>query len=280
MVAGQAPGSLGWGEAMCSGPLAQLEQIHCPDHELESTSTKSWRETGRAGPPLCHPATYLQALLWCPRALLYLQELAEELMSACQPPAPAEGALEPEPEHVQRKRRSRRKKEEDTDSDDPTRDADFVPSQEVLRAEEEEEEEEEGSDTLFSEASEPELEAPRGHGGRTAATGVRAGAGALPEPLLACVPAPAAPDACAVPQCPCCQGRTTGTGVAHGGGTGPEAAPGEGQWRWEQGQVFWERQQGLCSHWSSGRYRQVLKGSWPPGSSHSGAVCLYPGVVC
>ncbi|NXB57926.1 TF3C2 factor, partial [Struthidea cinerea] len=104
-------------------------------------------------------------------ALLYLQELAEELMSACQPPAPAEGAPEPEPEHVQRKRRSRRRKEEDTDSDDPARDADFVPSQEVLRAEEEEEEEEEGSDTLLSEASEPELEAPRGHGGRTAATG-------------------------------------------------------------------------------------------------------------
>ncbi|NXM45864.1 TF3C2 factor, partial [Gymnorhina tibicen] len=104
-------------------------------------------------------------------ALLYLQELAEELMSACQPPAPAEGAPELEPEHVQRKRRSRRRKEEDTDSDDPARDADFVPSQEVLRAEEEEEEEEEGSDTLFSEASEPELEAPRGHGGRTAATG-------------------------------------------------------------------------------------------------------------
>ncbi|XP_039425622.1 general transcription factor 3C polypeptide 2 isoform X2 [Corvus cornix cornix] len=104
-------------------------------------------------------------------ALLYLQELAEELMSACQPPAPAEGAPELEPEHVQRKRRSRRRKEEDTDSDDPTRDADFVPSQEVLQAEEEEEEEEEGSDTLLSEASEPELEAPRGHSGRTAATG-------------------------------------------------------------------------------------------------------------
>ncbi|XP_048154846.1 general transcription factor 3C polypeptide 2 isoform X2 [Corvus hawaiiensis] len=103
-------------------------------------------------------------------ALLYLQELAEELMSACQPPAPAEGAPELEPEHVQRKRR--RRKEEDTDSDDPTRDADFVPSQEVLQAEEEEEEEEEeGSDTLLSEASEPELEAPRGHSGKTAATG-------------------------------------------------------------------------------------------------------------
>ncbi|NXQ48118.1 TF3C2 factor, partial [Catharus fuscescens] len=100
-------------------------------------------------------------------ALLYLQELAEELMPACQPPAPARGV--PEPEHVRRKRRGRRRKGEDTDSDDPARDADFVPSQEVLPAEEEEEEE--GSDTLFSEASEPELEAPRGHGGRTAATG-------------------------------------------------------------------------------------------------------------
>ncbi|KAM4902839.1 general transcription factor 3C polypeptide 2 isoform 2-T2 [Sylvia borin] len=96
-------------------------------------------------------------------ALLYLQELAEELMPACQPPAPAQGAPEP----GQRKRRGRRRKEEDTDSDDPAQDADFVPSQEVLQAEEEEE----GSDTLLSEASEPELEPPRGHGGRTAATG-------------------------------------------------------------------------------------------------------------
>ncbi|NXG24773.1 TF3C2 factor, partial [Grallaria varia] len=102
-------------------------------------------------------------------ALLYLQELAEELMSVYQPPAPAGEA--PEPEHVQRKRR--RRKEEDTDSDDNARDADFVPSQEVVQAdeEEEEEEEEEGSDVMLSEASEPELEAPRGHGGRTAATG-------------------------------------------------------------------------------------------------------------
>ncbi|XP_063278237.1 general transcription factor 3C polypeptide 2 isoform X2 [Prinia subflava] len=97
-------------------------------------------------------------------ALLYLQELAEELMPACQPPAPAEGA----PERAQRRRRGRRRKGEDTDSDDPAQDADFVPSQEVLRAEEEEEEE--GSDALLSEASEPELEPPRGHGGRTAAT--------------------------------------------------------------------------------------------------------------
>ncbi|XP_058658185.1 general transcription factor 3C polypeptide 2 [Ammospiza caudacuta] len=97
-------------------------------------------------------------------ALLYLQELAEELMPACQPPAPAEE----EPERGPGKRRRRRRKEEDADSDDPARDADFVPSQEGLQAEEEEEE---GSDALNSEASEPELEAPRGHGGRTAATG-------------------------------------------------------------------------------------------------------------
>ncbi|NWI86993.1 TF3C2 factor, partial [Pitta sordida] len=121
------------------------------------------RDTPRAGRPKRRAAKV---------ALLYLQELAEELMSVCQPPAPAEEALEPEPNHVQRK--NRRRKEEDMDSDDPTRDADFVPSQEVLRAEEEEEEaeeEEEGSDALVSEASEPELETPRGHSGRTAATG-------------------------------------------------------------------------------------------------------------
>ncbi|XP_027525285.1 general transcription factor 3C polypeptide 2 isoform X2 [Corapipo altera] len=103
-------------------------------------------------------------------ALLYLQELAEELMSVCQPPAPTEEAPEPEPKCVQGKHRSRRRKEEDVDSDDPARDADFVPSQEVLQAEEEEEEEE-GSDVMLSEASEPELETPRGHSGRPAATG-------------------------------------------------------------------------------------------------------------
>lgn len=35
------------------------------------------------------------------------------------------------------------------------------------------------------------------------------------------------------------------------------AAPSEAQWGWEQGQVLWEREQGL--HWSR---RQVLKASW------------------
>ncbi|NXC24459.1 TF3C2 factor, partial [Campylorhamphus procurvoides] len=115
-------------------------------------------ETSRGGRPKRRAAKV---------ALLYLQELAEELMSVYQPPAPTEEASEPE--HVPRKRR--RKKEEDTDSDDNARDADFVPSQEGLQAEEEEEEEEEGSDVVLSEASEPELEVPRGHSGRTAAAG-------------------------------------------------------------------------------------------------------------
>ncbi|KAJ7426254.1 General transcription factor 3C polypeptide 2 [Willisornis vidua] len=131
---------------------------------LRSSEEGDGLETTRGGRPKRRAAKV---------ALLYLQELAEELMSVCQPPAPAEEA--PEPERVPRKRR--RRKEEDGDSDDNTRDADFVPSQEVLQAEEEEEaeaeeeEEEEGSDVMLSEASEPELEAPRGHSGRTAVAG-------------------------------------------------------------------------------------------------------------
>ncbi|XP_064267444.1 general transcription factor 3C polypeptide 2 isoform X2 [Passer domesticus] len=124
------------------------------DKALGGGEERDGAETPRGGRPKRRAAKV---------ALLYLQELAEELMPACQPPAPAQGAPEP----GQRKRR-RRRREEDADSDDPAGDADFVPSQEVLQAEEEEEE---GSDTLLSEASEPELEAPRGHGGRTAATG-------------------------------------------------------------------------------------------------------------
>ncbi|NWU73003.1 TF3C2 factor, partial [Pterocles burchelli] len=103
-------------------------------------------------------------------ALLYLQELAEELTPAHQPPAPTEGVPELQP--VQKKRRGRRRREEDADSDDPAGDADFVPSKEVLlQAQEEEEEEEEGSDTPPSEGSEPELEGLRGHGGRTSSVG-------------------------------------------------------------------------------------------------------------
>ncbi|NXX76021.1 TF3C2 factor, partial [Urocolius indicus] len=98
-------------------------------------------------------------------ALLYLQELAEELTSVYQPPAPTEGAQEPEPalERIQKQRRSRRKKEEEADSDDATRDADFVPSKEVLL---QAEEEEEGSDSPLSEASEQEIEVLRGHGAK------------------------------------------------------------------------------------------------------------------
>ncbi|XP_053917667.1 general transcription factor 3C polypeptide 2 isoform X2 [Cuculus canorus] len=97
-------------------------------------------------------------------------ELAEELTTAYQPTAPTEGTPEPEPEpkQSQRRRRSRRKKEEDMDSDDPTQDADFVPSKEVML---QAEEEEEGSDAPLSEASEPELEALQGHGGKAASVG-------------------------------------------------------------------------------------------------------------
>lgn len=119
--------------------------------------------------------------LRCPRALLYLQQLAEELSSVCQPPAPTEGAQEPVPEleRVQKKRRGRRKKEkEETDSDDPAGDADFVPSKEVLL----QAEEEEGSDAPLSEVSEPELEVLRGQGGKTSPTGVRAGSLLWPLP--------------------------------------------------------------------------------------------------
>ncbi|XP_071403781.1 general transcription factor 3C polypeptide 2 isoform X3 [Pithys albifrons albifrons] len=130
---------------------------------LRSSEEGDGLETTRGGRPKRRAAKV---------ALLYLQELAEELMSVCQPPAPAEET--PEPERIPRKRR--RRKEEDVDSDDNTRDADFVPSQEVLQAEEAEEEEaeeeeEEGSDGMLSDASEPELEAPRGHSRRTAVEG-------------------------------------------------------------------------------------------------------------
>ncbi|NXU54305.1 TF3C2 factor, partial [Turnix velox] len=96
-------------------------------------------------------------------ALLYLQELAEELTSVCQSPAPALGTTQPQP--VPRKRR--RRKEEEMDPDNPIQDADFVPSKEMML--QEEKEEEEGSDALLSEASEPE--SPRGHGGKAASTG-------------------------------------------------------------------------------------------------------------
>lgn len=146
---------------------AALERIVSPDHELGKRVCLAL-EGGLAG--LCAvPLLTSGQCLWCPRALLYLQELAEELTSVYQPPAPTEGAQEPELEHIQKKRRSRRRKEEETDSDDPARDADFVPSKEVLL----QAEEEEGSDAPLSEASEPELEALRGHGGKVSSAGVR-----------------------------------------------------------------------------------------------------------
>jgi len=113
-----------------------------------------------------------------------------------QPPAPTEGAQEPELEHNQKKRRSRRRKEEETDSDDPARDADFVPSKEVLL----EAEEEEGSDAPLSEGLETELEALRGHSGKTSSAGVRAGS--VPWPLLIFGPAGTTQSVGAVTRCP------------------------------------------------------------------------------
>uniref|UniRef100_A0A8B9EBN1 General transcription factor 3C polypeptide 2 n=1 Tax=Anser cygnoides TaxID=8845 RepID=A0A8B9EBN1_ANSCY len=123
------------------------------------TVLESWQ--GRVQLPLFTAGQCLR----CSRALLYLQELAEELTSAYQPPAPNEGAQEPEPECVQKKRR--RKKEEETDSDDPAQDADFVPSKEVLL----QAEEEEGSDAPLSEVSESELEPLRRHSMKTSSAG-------------------------------------------------------------------------------------------------------------
>uniref|UniRef100_A0A8C0ITY7 General transcription factor 3C polypeptide 2 n=1 Tax=Chelonoidis abingdonii TaxID=106734 RepID=A0A8C0ITY7_CHEAB len=102
-----------------------------------------------------------------PRALLYLQELAEELTSVYQPLASNEGPQESESNSSRKKRRSRRRKEEETDEDDLSRDVDFVPSEEVLLQAAEEEE----SDVLLSEVSESEPEAVRGHTPRMPSAG-------------------------------------------------------------------------------------------------------------
>ncbi|NXH66911.1 TF3C2 factor, partial [Hydrobates tethys] len=148
--------------------LLKLSQdLECPTPEpicvqkmLGSSEAPEGLETPHGGRPKRRAAKV---------ALLYLQELAEELTSVYQPPAPTEGAQEPELEleHIHKKRRSRRRKEEETDSDDPARDADFVPSKEVLL----QAEEEEGSDAPLSEVSEPELESLRGHGGKMSSAG-------------------------------------------------------------------------------------------------------------
>ncbi|XP_048371687.1 general transcription factor 3C polypeptide 2 isoform X1 [Sphaerodactylus townsendi] len=86
-------------------------------------------------------------------ALLYLQELAEELTSVCQPPT--QGTSEPPlvPQEPSKKRRGRKPHEQKLENED----VDFVPSEEgLLQAAEEEEEEE--NDLLLSEVSEPEPE--------------------------------------------------------------------------------------------------------------------------
>uniref|UniRef100_A0A8D0GHC9 General transcription factor 3C polypeptide 2 n=1 Tax=Sphenodon punctatus TaxID=8508 RepID=A0A8D0GHC9_SPHPU len=90
--------------------------------------------------------------LCVPRALLYLQELAEELTSVYQPAPPGEapeGSREPEPDGPWRKRRRRRSKKR-WGEEEPEDDADFVPSAEGE------------SDLLLSEASESEPELLQG----------------------------------------------------------------------------------------------------------------------
>ncbi|XP_030345172.1 general transcription factor 3C polypeptide 2 isoform X2 [Strigops habroptila] len=148
--------------------LLKLSQdLECPTPEpicvqkmLGSSETAEGLDTSPGGRPKRRAAKV---------ALLYLQELAEELTSVYQPPALTEGAQEPQPEleRIQKKRRSRRRKEDGTDSDDPTRDADFVPSKEILL----QAEEEEGSEEPLSEVSEPEVEVLRGHSGKTSSAG-------------------------------------------------------------------------------------------------------------
>nr|XP_014425474.1 general transcription factor 3C polypeptide 2 isoform X3 [Pelodiscus sinensis] len=101
-------------------------------------------------------------------ALLYLQELAEELTSVYHPLPPNVGPQEPESDSSRKKRRSRRRKEE-PDDDDPSQDVDFVPSEEVLLQAEEEEE----SDILLSEVSESEPDAVRGHTPRMSSAGAK-----------------------------------------------------------------------------------------------------------
>lgn len=90
--------------------------------------------------------------LYVPRALLYLQELAEELTSAYQPSTQGTSESPLEPGEPARKRRGRKPHEQKLENDG---DADFVPSEEGLVEAAEEEEE---SDLLLSEASEPEPE--------------------------------------------------------------------------------------------------------------------------
>lgn len=72
-----------------------------------------------------------------PRALLYLQELAEELTSAYQAPPCNETSNDtPGSEEPSRKRRGRKPKEQKLGNEE---DVDFVPSEESLLQEEEEE---------------------------------------------------------------------------------------------------------------------------------------------
>ncbi|XP_061481968.1 general transcription factor 3C polypeptide 2 isoform X3 [Rhineura floridana] len=135
----------------CQSPEPLGQQKSLPDGSLDclETSTPGGRPKRRAAKV----------------ALLYLQELAEELTSVYQPPPCNEISEDTSgPEEPTKRRRGRKPQNQKQENEE---DADFVPSEEGLLQEEEEEEE---SDLLLSEASESELEPglrgagrPKGH---------------------------------------------------------------------------------------------------------------------
>lgn len=88
-----------------------------------------------------------------PRALLYLQELAEELTSAYQAPPCNETPKDtPKTEEPSKKRRGRKPKEQKLENEE---DVDFVPTEESFL---QEEEEEEHYDLVMNEAVKSERE--------------------------------------------------------------------------------------------------------------------------
>ncbi|XP_062979732.1 general transcription factor 3C polypeptide 2 [Elgaria multicarinata webbii] len=129
--------------------LLKLSQgLECPAPDPKSPASKEGLDDLETPPEGGRPKRRAAKV-----ALLYLQELAEELTSVYQPPLcheTSEGS--PGPQEPGRKRRGRKGHEPKVE------DEDFVPSEEGLLLEEEEEEEEEESDLLLSDASESELE--------------------------------------------------------------------------------------------------------------------------
>nr|XP_060610786.1 general transcription factor 3C polypeptide 2 isoform X2 [Anolis sagrei ordinatus] len=136
--------------------LLLLKLSQGPSPEEEKTGLEDGLETTPGGRPKRRAAK---------AALLYLQELAEELSSVCHAPLCSEASEDaPKPEEPGRKPRGRKPRRDTLEED-----ADFVPPEEGLLQEEEDEDEEEEykedeededeeSDFLLSEASESELE--------------------------------------------------------------------------------------------------------------------------